>query len=542
MPSPWSRSILAPWAVAVVVAFLWASWPAVGAPFLADDFILLEWSQPRTIEHARSYFGTDWGGGVNRGGYYRPLVNLTFGFDWWLHGNEPRGHHLTNLAMHLAATLVLFALARRFLSTLGALVTASLFLVHPLHDLSVLWLSGRTDLLCAIFFFATLALALSPSARARWLAVPAFAAALLAKEMAVTAPLILGLHALARAREPGRWIDRAWDAARMTGPLLVVLAAYLALRVAILGGLGGDARLFALGTNTAVGASRLLLWSVVPWDLGPLEGPLTTPWVIGIVCLASAALAWTKRHVLVAVPGASFACGLLVLSLLPVLGQPASWYVYIPSAGACLLLSSFLTGRTSGRTTALVAAAIAFAFAVSLRHNATRIAQAGVIVDGVLHDVEKGGVPVLLVNAPICYAGRLPLLTSKTQYDSAFRLRGTGAQARPLTYAYVGNTADFVSIATTSPGVVEAAVFGDPDTFLVMGDTGRLPGAAAEGASVQGRDARYTVRAVGEDGKVIAMRLSGVSCADATAILEYHPGGLRPLVSPCKPCACGPSP
>jgi hypothetical protein len=541
MPSPWSRSILALWAGVAIAAFLWAGWPAVGAPFLADDFILLEWSQPRTIEQVLSYFATDWGGEVNRGGYYRPLVNLTFGLDWWLHGNEPWGHHVTNLAMHLAATLVLFALARRFLSALGALVTASLFLVHPLHDLSVLWLSGRTDLLCAIFFFASLALALSPSSLARWLAVPAFALALLAKEMAVTVPLILGLHAFARSRE-GRWIERAFDAARAMGPFLVVLVATLALRVAILGGLGGDARLFAVGTNTAVGASRLFLWSVVPWDLGPLEGPLTTPWVIGLVFLAGAALAWTNRQTLFAVPGASFACGLLVLSLLPVLGQPASWYVYIPSAGACLLLASFLTYRTSARATALVAAGIVIAFTVSLRHNATKIAQAGAIVDGVLHDVEKRGVPVLLVNAPICYAGRLPLLTSKTQYDSAFRLRGTGAQARPLTYAYVGNTADFVSIATTSPGVVEAAVFGDPDTFLVMGDTGRLPPGPAEGASVQGRDARYTVRAVGEDGKVIAMRLSGVSCAGATAILEYYPGGLRPLASPCKPCACGPSP
>lgn len=536
-----SRSSLAPWAIVMVGAFLWAAWPAVGAPFLADDFILLEWSQPRTIEHARSYFATDWGGETNRGGYYRPLVNLSFGVDWWLHGNEPRGHHVTNLAMHLAATLALYALARRFLSTLGALVTASLFIVHPLHDLSVLWLSGRTDLLCAIFFFATLALALSPSSLVRWLAVPAFALALLAKEMAVTVPLILGLQALARSREHGRWIDRVWDAARTTAPVLAVLAAYLALRVAILGGLGGDARLFAVGTNTAVGASRLLLWSLVPWDLGPLEGPLTTPWVIGIAFLLGAALAWTNRRTLLAVPGASFACGLLLLSLLPVLGQPASWYVYIPSAGACLLLASLLTHRANARVVAIVAAGIAIAFTVSLRHNATNIAQAGAIVDGVLRDVEKAKAPVLLVNAPICYAGRLPLLTSKTQYDSAFRLRGTSAQARPLTYAYVGNTADFVSIATTSPGRVEAAVFGDLDTFLVMGDTGRLPPGASEGASVQGRDARYTVRAVGEDGKVIAMRLSGVSCRDATTILEYHPGGLRPLASPCEPCACGPS-
>lgn len=520
------------WVALALGAFLWAATPAIDATFLADDFILLHWSQPRTLEQARSYFSTDWGGEVGRGGYYRPLVNLSLGLDWWLHGNEARGHHLTNVFLHLGAALAFFFLAWRLTSLSSAFVAAVFFLLHPLHDLSVLWLSGRTDLLCALFFFATLALALSPRPGVRLLALPTFALSLLAKEMAVTVPLVLAAYAFA-VPSGRRALDRFIDAARASWPFLAVLIAYVAVRVSILGGIGGDSRLLHVGTNMMVGATRLLLWTLIPWDLGPLEGPLTTPWVIGVVSVVVAALFWRLRHAVTLRPELTFALLLLVLSMLPVIGQVASWYVYIPSAGACLLFASLLPRPPVGKVATFVAAAVAAVFAVSLRHNAVKVAEAAGIVDDVLGQLERRQEAAFLVNAPICYAGRLPLLTSKTQYESAFRLRGTTVDVRPLTYAYIGNTRDYVSIVTAEDGVVDTFVSGDLDTFLVLGDTGRLPPKPVEGTTVHGRDARYTVTAMGEDGKVRSLRLLDLDCRGRRTTLEYRPAGLRPVPFRC---------
>ena len=84
-------------------------------------------------------------------------------------------------------------------SLLAAGATAVLFGLHPIHVESVVWISERKDLLCALFYLLTISSYLtytaSSSERNRWfwliVCFVLFILALMSKPMAVTLPLTL---------------------------------------------------------------------------------------------------------------------------------------------------------------------------------------------------------------------------------------------------------------------------------------------------------------------------------------------------------------
>jgi hypothetical protein len=77
--------------------------------------------------------------------------------DCQLYGLNPAGHHLTNLAFHIANTLLLFLLLQRMTGALWrSACVAALFAWHPLHVESVAWASERKDVLSTFFFLLTL--------------------------------------------------------------------------------------------------------------------------------------------------------------------------------------------------------------------------------------------------------------------------------------------------------------------------------------------------------------------------------------------------
>lgn len=142
----------------------------------------------------------------------RPLLNLTLALNYAVHGAEPAGYHIVNVFIHLAAALVLFDLVRLLLrgqgdcegespfaqdATLLALVTASLWALHPVQTESVTYIVQRGESLMGLFYLATLtglvrgALSTKPLARAIWFtaAVLSCALGMKTKEVMVTAPL-----------------------------------------------------------------------------------------------------------------------------------------------------------------------------------------------------------------------------------------------------------------------------------------------------------------------------------------------------------------
>ncbi len=127
---------------------------------------------------------------------WHPLTWLSHMLDVELYGLAPGGHHLTNVILHAAATVLLFlALFQMTGAVWRSAFVAALFGLHPLRLESVAWVSERKDVLSGVFWMLTL-LAYAAYVRrpgvGRYLAVVAsFALGLLSKPMLVTLPFVL---------------------------------------------------------------------------------------------------------------------------------------------------------------------------------------------------------------------------------------------------------------------------------------------------------------------------------------------------------------
>ena len=93
------------------------------------------------------------------GRYYRPIVSTLYTVDYAIWGLNPLGYHITNIIIHVISCLLLFALLMQLFGDfkygiLASLIAALVFAAHPIHTEAVSWISGRTDSLVSLFFFA----------------------------------------------------------------------------------------------------------------------------------------------------------------------------------------------------------------------------------------------------------------------------------------------------------------------------------------------------------------------------------------------------
>ncbi len=142
--------------------------------------------------------GVVWAFSAIYAGNWHPLTWLSHMTDVQLFGLNAGAHHSVNLVLHMANTALLFLLLS---SMTGALwrpaFCAALFAVHPLHVESVAWVAERKDVLCGFFWMLTMTSYVGyvrrPSSLRYLATFLSFAAALAAKPMAVTLPLVLWL-------------------------------------------------------------------------------------------------------------------------------------------------------------------------------------------------------------------------------------------------------------------------------------------------------------------------------------------------------------
>jgi tetratricopeptide (TPR) repeat protein len=127
---------------------------------------------------------------------WHPLTWISLMLDCQLYGLNPAGHHLTNVLLHTASTillsLVLFGMTG---SRWCSAFVAALFALHPLHVESVAWVAERKDVLSTLFWMLTLWAYLGYTQRPgviRYLLIMlTFALGLMAKPMLVTLPCVL---------------------------------------------------------------------------------------------------------------------------------------------------------------------------------------------------------------------------------------------------------------------------------------------------------------------------------------------------------------
>jgi hydrogenase/urease accessory protein HupE len=284
---------------------------------------------------------------VGRGTYFRPLVMATLRLDWLVAAGSPLVHHITNLVLHLAnATLVFLICACVSRRRWHALVLSLVFLLHPLVITNVIWISGRTDSLCTLFFLVSVFafLRLCRTGRRRWIVLSgtALLCALLSKEIAVATPAVLA----------GVWLLHS-PRARVARDALLALTGMTAGFAAIL-----FFQFYQTPDAISVPAPRSLLRGVVavpvallwPNEAMALRGAAANHPLLVLIALAlmTAAGVWAglqarKDRALtfsLAALSAMVAAPLLPLLLTSV--NPSSRLMYLPLAVICIALGWLL--------------------------------------------------------------------------------------------------------------------------------------------------------------------------------------------------------
>ena len=212
----------------VAIAALAAYALAGGTAFQYDDFRVI-------VKDARVHAWSAWAASMPG---MRALTKATYVLNWTMHGS-PAVFAWTGVALHLACSLFVYVLARRWVPAMApgcprpgmaALACALVFALHPAQTEAVVYAAARSTTLSTL---ATLA-GLYAWERARegvhgpWLfaCVAALAASLAAREAAWTLPFLVVLVECARGA-------RLRDAIRRSAPLWVALAAFAAVGATI---------------------------------------------------------------------------------------------------------------------------------------------------------------------------------------------------------------------------------------------------------------------------------------------------------------------
>ena len=147
----------------LAAAVLLAYSNSLHGPFQYDDFSDIEGN--KTIRHLwplLDVFRT-----AGKGFHSRPLVNLSFALNFATGGMQPYHYHLTNLGIHLGASLAFLGVVRRTLSlptfqgrfagsvSALSLVIAGLWALHPLQTESVAYITQRYESIMGLFVFLT---------------------------------------------------------------------------------------------------------------------------------------------------------------------------------------------------------------------------------------------------------------------------------------------------------------------------------------------------------------------------------------------------
>ena len=210
----------------LVVATFAVYWPAVNGQFIWDDVQNVSENQTlRSVEGlGRSWYR------IEENLHFYPLTYSSFWIDYQLWNLSTTGYHLTNVLLHAMGSLFLCRVLKT-LAVPGAWVAATVFALHPVHVESVAWITERKNVLCGVFFLASLLAYLrylrlgevrsrqDRSAITYAVSLVLFLFALLSKTTACTLPAVILLLI---------W----WKTSRMVGKDVLHLAPFFVLGIA----------------------------------------------------------------------------------------------------------------------------------------------------------------------------------------------------------------------------------------------------------------------------------------------------------------------
>ncbi|HEY7213402.1 MAG TPA: hypothetical protein VIC28_02180, partial [Thermoanaerobaculia bacterium] len=204
--------------------------PALTRPFTSEDYLLIRFlAENPPWRDLRSLFIAPWLG-ISVVKFYRPAATLLYGVEIALFGGHPLGYNTVHLLVHMANTLLFWAIARRLCRGFTPFAAALLFALYPLHPNAILFGASFATLFGAFFmlaaFLAYQRFRESGSAAAWGGALALFVLALGSYEAAVVLPLLLAAydHLVAARKKVLAYL-----------PFFGVLGLYLLLRKWIFG-------------------------------------------------------------------------------------------------------------------------------------------------------------------------------------------------------------------------------------------------------------------------------------------------------------------
>jgi len=297
---------------------------------------------------------------------YRPVRTASYALDHFVFGSSPVAFRGMNIFYHLLVGVLVFLFVRSISGGyIAPLIAATLFALHPIQTDAVAYISGRRDILVALFFVASLVAFLRyvRSGGPGYLALSLFAFILsfLSKETGAMVPLVMlaMLFSFGRVMPPAR--------KRMLLAVFLLLlsgALVMALR-------GGGSPLIYRGNITFHGNSAVTHYltaaTLLPYYIKqaifplqlimdnanyPLVTDLGAKFFFSLLAilfyLAIMVRLYVKKHVRLSFYMLFFLATLLpVLQIVPLHEIAADHYLYLPLVGFCGIV-----GELGGRAVA----------------------------------------------------------------------------------------------------------------------------------------------------------------------------------------------
>lgn len=297
-------------------------------------------------------------------GMFRPLLLLTFYFNYLFSGIQPFGYHIINILLHFLNGILFFYLLRLLfahhahlkgnessqerLPFAFSVLLGLLFLSHPLHTEAVTYISSRSDLM---MYFFTLLSFICYLKRRFWLTLFLYTLSLLTKETALVLPLLIFAYHLIYIQDTKN--DARKEAFFFCLALIALSAGYWLCRNGILASIPKNNFLLIRGMwpniLTQAGVTfyyiKLFFWPhplTIHHNfpiLNSLSDPRALSAAIAIILLVILGLRLRKRFPLI-----SFGLAWYFICLLPkfyaLLNIVASeHHFYLPSFGIYLILA-----------------------------------------------------------------------------------------------------------------------------------------------------------------------------------------------------------
>jgi len=310
----------------------------------------------RNPSYVSRFFTEDiFAGAGSKSSFFRPLQMISYMINHSFSGMSVRSYHITNITLHvLVSFCVWWLLSLIFRNGLIPLFSSLLFVVHPVHTEVVSYIAGRADSLSTLFMLLSLIFYVkhvySRKALFLWLMPLFFTFSLLSKESALVLPLFILLCHYAL---PQPSVEKRLGKGIFL-PVLGIMGVYILYRQiflkALFENIPVDSTFFQRIPGFFVAMANYIRLLIFPFGLHmdyevPLfafSHPKASVGAFLIFCLLAVCAVSLMRKNKVAFFSVAwfFAAILPVSNLYPVNAYMAEHWLYFPSIGFFVLLTS----------------------------------------------------------------------------------------------------------------------------------------------------------------------------------------------------------